>query len=520
MAQSDYLRILRKYWALLLGAVLLGAGGGLLAAVLQSPMYSASARVFVSVQSGQTTADLAEGVTYSQSRVASYATLADSERVLADVAATLGLQLDLPTLQERVSATIVPETTVIELRAESEGAESAAALADAVAGSLTATVVEIESRPGLASPVQLVLVQSALVPEDPIYPRPIVYITLGALAGLVLAAAFALIRQARDTRIRVEQDVRDVTDAPVLGAIAFDPKAKRRPLIVHSDPHSPRAESFRALRTSLQFIKLDRSRAFVVTSTLPGDGKSTTTVNLALALADAGRSVVLIDADLRKPRAAEYLGLDGTVGLTDVLIGDAELGDAVQQWGASSLVVLPAGQIPPNPSELLDSQAMAALMQQLQADYDWVLLDAPPLLPVTDAAVLSKRVGGLILVAAAGKTTKHQLGAAVRMLSTVGTEVSGVVLSMVPTRGADAYGLGHYRYAHYRQTGRRGRAKPVGAEAEDEAQLPGAGELDAAPDAVADAAPDAVDELERALQPTTLPEPKADAPSGDPLEVP
>lgn len=457
MTQSGYLRVLRKYWVLLLSACVLGAGGGLLAAILQPPMYSASARLFVSMQTGETTTDLAQGTTYTESRVASYATLADSQRVLDEVTAELGLVDEFRDLQEHVSATIVPDTTIIEVTASSTSGAAAVELADAVARSLTSTVDEIEARPRLASPVQLVLVQDAIIPDEPVQPRPAVYITVGALLGLVLAAAFALMRQAGDTRIRNEQDIRDVTDAPLLGSIAMDPKAKRRPLIVHSDPHSPRAESFRALRTSLQFIKVDRTRAFVVTSTMPGDGKTTTTVNLALALADAGRKVVLVDADLRKPRAAEYMGLDGTVGLTDVLIGDAELTDAVQQWGASSLSVLPAGQLPPNPSELLDSHAMATLIEQLQSEYEWVLLDAPPLLPVTDAAVLSRHVGGLILVAAAGRTTSHQLNAAVQRLETVGSEVSGVVLSMVPTRGVDAHALGFYSYGQYGRPAHFGR---------------------------------------------------------------
>lgn len=283
-------------------------------------------------------------------------------------------------------------------------------------------------------------------------------VALGGLIGLALALVFAWLREVLDSRIRNERDARAVTDAPILGAIAFDPQMKQNPLIVHSAPQSPRSESFRTLRTNLQFIEVDDdSRTFVLTSSMPGEGKSTTTANLAMALADGGDTVLLVDADLRKPRVAEFMGLDGGVGLSDVLIGRAQLVDAVQRWADKSLYVLPSGQVPPNPSELLGSKAMATLVGELQAEFDWVLFDAPPLLPVTDAVVLSKHVGGVIMVASAGKTTRSQLESAVRLLETADSSLDGLVMTMVPTRGADAYGYGHYGYGHVekRRTARR-----------------------------------------------------------------
>ncbi|MCR8669843.1 polysaccharide biosynthesis tyrosine autokinase [Agrococcus sp. HG114] len=450
MELSDYIRIVRKYWVLLVAATLVGVGMGAIASLMQRPVYSASTQVFVSLQGGDTTAELAQGNTFTLSRVATYANLVDSQRVLDGVIESLGLDETFSALDSRVSATTVPETTIIQITATSNDPAAAAALADAAAASLSETVTAIEARPDQTSPVQLAVVERASVPTSPISPRTTVNIALGALIALGLAVGFALLREVLDTRIRNERDVRAVTAAPMLGAIAFDPKAKQRPLIVHADPLSPRSEQFRTLRTNLQFIEVDDdSRSIVVTSATPGEGKSTTTANLALAIADAGQTVILIDADLRKPKVAEYMNLDGGVGLTDVLIGRAELVDAVQQWGAKSLYVLPAGQIPPNPSELLGSKAMATLLKELQAEFDWVLFDAPPLLPVTDAAVLSKHVESVVIVASAGKATKHQLETAVQLLNTVDSDVSGVVLTMVPTRGADAYAYGHYGYGHY-----------------------------------------------------------------------
>ena len=259
-----------------------------------------------------------------------------------------------------------------------------------------------------------------------------------------------MLRAVLDTRIRTPRDVEQVTDRPIIGAIAFDPKAKERPLIVHDDPLSPRAESFRALRTNLQFLDMGGRSSFVITSSVPSEGKSTTTINLAIALADAGKRVALLDADLRKPKVADYLGIEGGAGLTDVLIGRARIGDVMLPWGKRSLYVLPAGKIPPNPSELLGSKNMHTLLEVLERDFDVVLCDAPPLLPVTDAAILAKATSGAIVVVSAGRTNRHQLSGAVDALETVDAQIAGIVLSMVPTRGPDAYAYGYgYGYGAY-----------------------------------------------------------------------
>jgi capsular exopolysaccharide synthesis family protein len=219
---------------------------------------------------------------------------------------------------------------------------------------------------------------------------------------------------------------------------------------VQADPRSPRAESFRTLRTNLQFLNTEgTSRSFVVTSSVPSEGKSTTAANLAIALADAGGRVLVVDADLRRPKLAEYMGLEGAVGLTDVLIGRAELLDVIQPWGKGSLYVLPAGKIPPNPSELLGSPTMVNLIALFEKEFDYVLFDAPPLLPVTDAAILGKSVGGALVVVSAGHTHKNQLKGAVAALQNVDARIAGFIVTMLPTKGPDAYGYGRYGYGGY-----------------------------------------------------------------------
>ena len=177
----------------------------------------------------------------------------------------------------------------------------------------------------------------------------------------------------------------------------------------------------------------------VVTSSLPGEGKSTTTINLAIALADAGSRVALVDADLRRPSVSKYLGIEGKVGLTTVLIGRATLDDVVQPWGNGKLHVLPSGQIPPNPSELLGSKAMAQVLTQLAAKYDVVLIDTPPLLPVTDAAILARLTSGALVVVSADKLHRNQLRESLGSLETVGARILGIVLNRVARKPSDAY---------------------------------------------------------------------------------
>jgi capsular exopolysaccharide synthesis family protein len=295
------------------------------------------------------------------------------------------------------------------------------------------------------SRVQIITIQPATVPTDPVTPNYPINIGLGLTLGLLVGIALAVLREVNDNRIHSPKDVQRATNAPVLGGINTDPEAKQRPLIVHAEPRNPRAERYRTLRTNLQFVTPDEgSKIFVVTSAVPGEGKSVTTANLAIALAEAGARVVLVDGDLRRPRIADYMGIEGAVGLTDVLIGNAELDDVVQPWGSSDLRVLPAGRIPPNPSELLGSEAMASVLRELAIDADYVLIDSSPLLLVTDAAVAAQHANGVVLVAAAGSTKRLELTGAVQALDRAGSKLLGVVLTKMPLKGLAGGAYGAY----------------------------------------------------------------------------
>lgn len=451
MELRDYIRILRKSWVLIVMFTLVAVGAASAYSLVKTPEYSATSKVFVSTQSSGSTSDLAQGNNFSVARVKTYSALVTTPIVLLPVVAKLGLGVTADTLAQKVAASATLDTSIIAITVTDTDPVRAADTANAVSASLTLVVVDIETpdSAAAASPVKLTLAQEAIVPTIPVSPNVPLNIALGALVGLALGVGLAVLRETLETRIRNTRDVEQLTELPILGGIVFDPKAKDRPLIVHVDPRSPRAESFRTLRTNLQYLDVGRiDRSFVITSSIESEGKSTTGANLAIALADAGSRVLLVDADLRRPKIADYMDLEGSAGLTDVLIGRADLADVIQPWGKGQLFVLPAGHVPPNPSELLGSTRMTQLIAEFNRAFDVVIFDSPPLLPVTDAAILAKNVGGALIVVAAGRTHKNQLTGAIAALDNVGAPVSGLVLTMLPTKGPDAYGYGHYGYGY------------------------------------------------------------------------
>ncbi|MGV1034624.1 MAG: polysaccharide biosynthesis tyrosine autokinase [Microbacteriaceae bacterium] len=446
MEIRDFLRILRKSWAIILGFAMLGTAIGLVYALLQKPIYSASSKVFVSTQTADTIGELAQGNTFSVQRVKTYSDLATTPAVLNPVIDDLGLNVSASELSTQISATAPSGTSLIDISVQDTDPAFAADVANAVAASLAQTVQKLEksSDNSSVSPIKLTPVQTALVPSTPISPNIRMNAVLGLLLGMTAGIGVGVLRHLLDTRIHNQRNLEEITTLPVLGGITFDPTAKKQPLIVHTDPHSIRAEAFRALRTNLQFIDTDRtSNGFVITSTVSSEGKSTTAANLAIALAEAGRTVLLVEADLRRPKVAEYMGLEGAAGLTDVLIGRVSPNDVIQKWGKGNLYVLPAGKIPPNPSELLGSTATDRLIKSLNNSFDIVLYDCPPLLPVTDASVLARKVGGLVLVVRIGQAHKAHVHSVLSNLSAVGVHVSGVIMTMIPSRGQKTYGYGY-----------------------------------------------------------------------------
>ncbi len=463
MELRDYLDVVRKRWLSILVTTVAGTLVAVAATFLTTPVYTATTQLYVSVQGGQSTSDLVQGSTFTRQQVTSYMNMVDSPLVLGPVIDGLGLDERAEDLADRVSAESPVNSSLIDIAVGDENGAIAATTANAIAEQFTDVIEDLETPTGGgASPVKISVVRQAVEPAAPSSPNTTTNVTLGLLVGLALGVGVAMLREVLDTRVRTEADVARLTPTSVIGSIPFDDEAATSPLIVHSSSRSARAESFRRLRTNVQFLDVDdRPQSIVVTSSLPGEGKSSTTINLALALADAGTRVALVDADLRRPAVARYLGLEGAVGLTTVLIGRASIEDVIQPWGDGNLHVLPSGQVPPNPSELLGSHAMAHLLDTLTERYDVVLVDTPPLLPVTDAAILSKLTRGAVLVVGADRLHRGQLAEAVGALHTVDARVLGIVVNRVARKQGDAYTYYEYAEAEGRPTRRRrGGQKP------------------------------------------------------------
>ncbi|SDZ57455.1 polysaccharide biosynthesis tyrosine autokinase [Herbiconiux ginsengi] len=450
MEFRDYVRAIRKGWVIIVVFTLLGIALAALLSIIRTPEYQSTAKVFVSVQSTGSISDLTQGGNFLQNQVKSYADVVNTPIVLQPVIDSLGLDTTVEELSRSVSSASPSDTVIVEITVSDESPDNSAKIANAVAASFEAAVTDlVPTNAEGVTPVKITVLQNASVPAAPFSPNVPLYIVIGALLGLILGLALAITRYVLDTRIRNEHDVEAITDAPIVGGIAFDARTPENPLVLRDDPRSPRAESFRTLRTNLQFVGVgENARSFVLTSSVPGEGKSTTSANLAIAMALSGQQVVIVDADMRKPRIAEYLGVEGSVGLTDVLVGRAQPSDVITRWGDTNLYVLPAGRVPPNPSELLGSTAMVNLIRSLEKSFDVVLFDAPPLLPVTDAAILATKAGGALLMVAAGRAHKNQVRGAVSALTNVGAKVAGVVMTMLPTKGPDSYGYGRYGYSY------------------------------------------------------------------------
>lgn len=294
------------------------------------------------------------------------------------------------------------------------------------------------------------LVTPASVPTEPVEPTPVRTGAVALVVGLLFGVGLAFLFDYLDDSIKTKEDLeRVLPGVPILGLIpavaAWKDRTEAR-LATLNEPTSAPAEAYRSLRTSVQFLGLDRPIQVVeVTSPSAGEGKTTTLANLGVALARAGQQVILVCCDLRRPRVHEFFGLSNAVGFTSVLVGDTPLSIALKQVrGLDRLRVLPSGPPPPNPSELLASDRAAELIGALRRQADIVLIDAPPVLPVTDAAVLSGRVDATLLVVTANVTTQKHVARAAELLGHVDAPLVGTVLNGVDAEGSYGYAYGYY----------------------------------------------------------------------------
>ena len=334
---------------------------------------------------------------------------------------------------------------------------------------------------------EVTIVRPATEPDSPVGAETLNTVLVGALLGLSLGLVLAFVQETLDTSIGTIEDVEAYLEVPVLGVVPhIDAHAtvqrilERRPalaqmdpeallshalLITHFDPKSPVAEAYRTLRTNVQFARMERAgKILVVTSPTLQEGKTTTIVNLALTLAQSGQRTLLVGGNLRRPSIHRFFGIEREPGLSDILVGSTpwrdcvrtvadilmgrfEMEDIMAAPGLDNLHIIEAGPVPANPSELLSTPAMAAFLRAVRDEYDIVLIDTPPVLPVTDSAIVASQADGVILVYQAGKVGRLVLKRAKVHIENVGGKVWGVVLNDVKTEIA-GYAYTHY-YTHY-----------------------------------------------------------------------
>jgi non-specific protein-tyrosine kinase len=437
-----YLHLFRRNWLLIALSVVLAGTAAVAFTMQQTPQYQTSITMFVSAADRTMNSTSAyQASLLSQERVKSYANLLQSERIARTLSSTLNDGLSAAALRGKISAEAIAETVLLRATVTDTSPARAKSIADGLGAAFARLVGELEQPPGDSRPlVKVTVVDNAQLPTTPVSPHPMLNLVLGLLAGLALGVGGSLLRENADTSVKSDEQLRGITGGAALGVIGYDGSVPKRPLVLDGPAHTPRAEAFRFLRTNLQFVDVDEPvRLIIMASALPEEGRSLTTCNLAIALAQAGKRVIVVDADLRKPRITRYLGVEGSAGLTSVLIGHTSLEDVLRQWRDLPLFVLPSGPIPPNPGELLGSQHMQKILHELRDRADIVLIDTPPLLAVADAPVLARSCDGAVVIARHGRTQADELRRGVERLRAVDVRVLGSVLNMAPIRSDMGY---------------------------------------------------------------------------------
>mgnify|MGYP000504774644 CR=1 FL=1 len=469
MTLMDLIRIVGKHMFTAILVFVLVVVGVTAYTLTAQKKYTATAQLFASYNN--TTADALDSSVSSQStagtyiatQLKSYPDLVKTEAVLQPVVDELNdNSITTDDLATMVTATNPTDTYMLNVSVEATNPEQSAQLANEVSQSLSRVVSSELYASGKKSMVKLSVVQKAKTPTSQSSPNTKLNIAVAVVAGIVLGIFAALVR---DLLARKLQDLMDLQSIDPNGSIAgIIPKDEvligTKPVIV-AKPDSPIAEEFRRMRTNLSFVTSkdgDKGRLIVITSSMPSEGKTTVSCNLAAALAENGASVLLIDADLRHPSVAHHLGIEGNVGLAHVLSGQMAPVDVVQNYWKPNLHILPAGKRPANASLLLNSDMMKMLVDQALLQYDYVIIDTAPLTVSNDAIVFGSWTSGIILVTARGLCRKKNLEEVADSLRTAKVPVLGFVFNFAnPKKGHNEAYYYYYEDGAKRSAARRGR---------------------------------------------------------------
>ncbi|MDQ4149661.1 MAG: polysaccharide biosynthesis tyrosine autokinase [Actinomycetota bacterium] len=461
MELRDYLRILwNRRWLIAL-CVAVAAGSALGFSSRMTPKYEAVAKIFVgprAIEKDDASSAMQE-LTFSQQYVTSYAEILKSRPLAQQVVEKLQAPISASELVERTETKILPETRLIEVTVTDPSPGRAQLYVNELVNSF---VRDENNQFGGGGGISASVLEQAVRPTTPVSPNPMRNGVIGGFLGLMLGVAVAFLSEQLDTTLRTKEDVeRVLAPLPVIATIPLTPLSEEWSLFMETFPNSPQSEAIRILRTNIQFFSVDRPiRRVLVTSPFAGDGKTTVSTNLAVAMAAIGSTVILVETDLRKPVLDQYFE-DAAIGpgLSDVLSGQAELSDAIKKSRIPNLSVVIAGPTPPNPSELLGSERMAKLLDSLSEMADFVILDTPPTLPVTDASLLAPHTDGVILVVRAGQTPSGKALDATRNFERLGVRVLGIAVNALER---DPDGSYYYHYRNFREPAGEGEGRKKG----------------------------------------------------------
>lgn len=452
MTVAQYVAVLRRNLLLIIAFIMLGGVGAYAYSQTLPKQYRSHASVMVVPVRGESTSEVVQGSNYVANIVQSYALLTTTPFVLQPVIDKVGLDESPSQLAQRVSVVTPLNTVVIQLSVTDSSPERAQQIAAATTDSLITAVEQLSPKVGNEPAVRLENISPATLPRTFVSPNSKIYAMIGALVGLALAVVIALLREILRSRPGNADDVRELTDLPVLGEV---PQLAPGSSLAHSVLMAPRgqaAEAIRAVAASLRFVSVDKpATMMILTSAQPRDGKSSTALALGIAFAEAGRRTLVIDADLRNPSIANLTGVEGAVGLTTVLVHDCQFEEAIQPWGHKNLYLLPGGMMSPNPGQLISSGQLNDTLSLAREQFDAVIIDTPPVLAVSDALWLSPHTDGIILVTRARKTPNKALRAVINSVTSTHATVLGLVVNGVRMERSTTY--------HSREYGRSNRRR-------------------------------------------------------------
>lgn len=467
---QDWTEIVRRAWTvfrhnvwIIAVLLVLGIAGGWGVSMLMPTKYTSTASVFVSVDTDGSIAGAVQSTQFAEQRMQSYAQLVSGDVLAKQVVDDLHLDMAPRELSKELKATVVKDTVIMEISATDGNADRALDIASAAvkvlskqAGKLEVQVTDSGSR-GSSTKQQTTAPRVSLInsPEKatkPSSPKLLMNVILGGMLGFFIGCVLVALRFFLDRSIRSSEELERRTGLPKLGGVPVVPEEQRSRVLDFNDERVRAAEAFRELRVNLKYINVDNPpRVISVTSARSGDGKSTTSINLASALAADGDSVCLVDADMRRSILKKYFGdtIHSSVGLSTVLAGDAYVADVLQGTGTEGFDILAAGQVPPNPGELLSSHAFRHILDELREGYDWVIVDTPPVLAVTDGTLVATAVDAVILAVRYGKRTYDDVARMLASLRAVRAPIIGTVLTAVPQNSIEGRYVGSYSAYKY-----------------------------------------------------------------------